>query len=243
MKMRVIPSVDIKSGRAVRLYQGDFDEETVVGADPVEIVRGFFDKGAKEVHIVDLDGALGDKSANIKIIEAICKMKGGKIELGGGIKTLDDIKRAVDLGVDTVVIGSMLADDFSSFEKAANLYKEVLAAALDVKDKKLLTRGWLDNSDISFIDMAMKLEKLNIKRIVVTDINKDGTLTGPNIDIALEIRKIFSREIIVSGGIASYEDLQNVKGSKLTGVIIGKAIYNRNIDLEKALKIGGTYVI
>ncbi len=241
--MKIIPSVDIKSGRAVRLYQGDFEQETIVGANPIEIVRGFFDAGAREVHIVDLDGALGYKLTNFKMIEEICKLKKGQIELGGGIKTLEDIKRAVDLGIDTVVVGSMLADDFLSFEKAAGLYKSVLGAALDVKDGKLATRGWLDNSDISAIDMAIKMENLGIKRIVVTDINKDGTLTGPNIDIALEIRTVYSGEIIVSGGISSYEDLQNVKDSKLTGVIIGKSIYSGNVDLVEALEIGGDYVI
>ena len=239
--MKIIPSVDIKSGRAVRLYQGDFKKETIVGIDPIQIVKGFFDAGANEVHIVDLDGALGDKLTNIKIIEEICKMKKGQIELGGGIKTLDDIKRAVDLGIDTVVVGSMLADNFPSFEKAAYLYKTVLGASLDVKEGKLLKRGWLDNSDISAMDMAIRMQDLDIKRIVVTDIKRDGTLMGPNIDIALELRQVYKGEIIVSGGISSYEDLQNVKDSKLTGVIIGKSIYSGYVDLVKALEIGGSY--
>ena len=167
--MKIIPSVDIKSGRAVRLYQGDFEQETIVGANPIEIVRGFFDAGAREVHIVDLDGALGYKLTNFKMIEEICKLKKGQIELGGGIKTLEDIKRAVDLGIDTVVVGSMLADDFLSFEKAAGLYKSVLGAALDVKDGKLATRGWLDNSDISAI--KAKTDNLTFSQAGIVDAN------------------------------------------------------------------------
>ena len=140
--MKIIPSVDIKSGRAVRLYQGDFAKETVVGENPVAIVNNFLNLGAEEVHIVNLDGALGDKSANMGIIKDICKLKTSqrqKIQLGGGIRNLEDIETALELGIDSVVIGSMIAEDFELFAKAVEIYKDKIVAALDVKDEALMT--------------------------------------------------------------------------------------------------------
>ncbi len=244
--MKIIPSVDIKSGRAVRLYQGDFAKETVVGENPVAIVNNFLNLGAEEVHIVNLDGALGDKSANMGIIKDICKSKTSqrqKIQLGGGIRNLEDIETALELGIDSVVIGSMIAEDFELFAKAVEIYKDKIVAALDVKDEALMTRGWLDGSAALVYDITSKIENLNVRRIVLTDITKDGTLLGPNINLALELSKIYSGEIIVSGGVADYEDLESIKDNKLAGAILGKSIYCGRIDLEKAFELGGNYGI
>ncbi len=238
--MKIIPSVDIRAGRAVRLYQGDFNKETVVGENPVDIVNNFFNLGAQEVHVVNLDAAVGDKSANIDIIREICKLKTSskqKIQLGGGIKTLKDIEIALETGVDLAVIGSMLAEDFKTFEKAVEIYKDKIVAALDVKGEILMTGGWLEDSKVSVYDITEKLENLNVKRIVLTDITKDGTLLGPNISLPLKLSKIYSGEIIVSGGIAGYGDLEKIKENKLTGAILGKSIYSGKIDVKKAVSL------
>lgn len=241
--MKIIPSVDIKSKKAVRLYQGDFGKQTVVGENPVEIVNNFFNFGAKEVHIVNLDAAIGERSANLEIIKEICTLKTSskqKIQLGGGIKSISDIENALELGADFVVIGSMIVNDFELFEKAVKEYKDKITAALDVKGEVLMTGGWLEESDTSVYDITKKLEKLKVKRIVLTDTTKDGTLSKPNIDLPVKLSKIYSKEIIVSGGISSYSDLEEIKNAGLYGAILGKSIYSGKIDLKKANGLFGS---
>lgn len=236
--MKIIPAVDIKNGKAVRLYQGNFDIQEIVGGNPVEIVEGFIEKGINEIHIVDLDGALGDTKENRNTIEKICSLGGAKIQLGGGIKTVDDFKRVMDLGVDRVVIGSMIVKNFEIFQKIANLYRESVVAGIDISDGRLMVTGWLEGSKINPLEISKKIEELKIKRMVVTDISRDGTMKGLNTVICKAIKQFYSGEIIGSGGVSSVKDIEKARLEGLDGVIIGKSLYKGKITIEDIVKGG-----
>lgn len=239
--MKIIPAVDIKDGKAVRLYKGNFEMKEVVGEDPELIVEEFIRKGINEIHIVDLDGAIGNNIKNREIIKNICSIKGAKIQLGGGIKTLEDFKRVLDLGVSKIVVGSMIIKNFEIFQYIAKHYKENLVAGVDISNGELMVNGWLEGSKISPIEISKKLEKLKVKRMVVTDISRDGTMSGVNIDICKEIKKFYKGEIICSGGVASVLDINKTKNEGIDGVIVGKAFYKGKITFEDMAKAGEIY--
>jgi len=234
--MIILPAIDIKSGKCVRLFKGDFTKATEYNKSPVDQATEFTKFGFKNIHVIDLDGALEGTLVNKNIIKDIIKNNNVKIQVGGGIRSLEDIKEWFDVGVDKIVIGTMAIENINFLKKACNEYKNKIALALDVRKGFIALSGWKNQTKISALDFAKKIEHLGISRIIYTDIDKDGTKMGPNIDEAISFAKEINIPLIVSGGISSISDVLNIKKMKpknIEGIIIGKAIYDKSINLNE----------
>ncbi|HFK1451677.1 TPA: 1-(5-phosphoribosyl)-5-[(5-phosphoribosylamino)methylideneamino]imidazole-4-carboxamide isomerase [Bacillus pacificus] len=235
--MEIFPAIDLKKGRCVRLYQGEFSKETVMNEDPVAQAIIFEKLGAKRLHIVDLDGAVAGESLNLSVIERICKAVRIPVQVGGGIRSLVAVEKLFSVGVDKVILGTVALYDKTFLEEAVFLYKEKIIVGIDAKNGFVATRGWLDVSEISYIDLAKQMENVGVQTIVFTDISKDGTLTGPNIEQLELLQKSVSTRLIASGGVASIQDVKKLNDMNIYGVIIGKALYEKTIDLEEVLEV------
>lgn len=232
--MKLFPAIDLKMGEAVRLLRGDFNQKEVVSASPERAMRQFLGQKAKQIHLVDLDGALGDRKINREVVKKLCQMaraEGVPIQMGGGIKRLSDFEDALEMGVSQVVIGSMVSHDFDHFKAILFKYKKETVVGLDVEGGVLKTSGWLESTTTSPLEMAKALNALGLRRVVVTDISRDGTLLGPNIELCQSIKSVFDGQVIVSGGIASDSDLKAIALAGLDGAVIGKALYAGRIAL------------
>ena len=238
--MIILPAIDIKDGKCVRLIKGDFDKSTEYKKSPLDQSIEFSDLGFKNIHIVDLDGALEGKLINKNVIEKIIKKNNLKIQVGGGIRTLKNIEEWINIGVDKVIIGTAAVDNINFLQEACSLFKNRIALALDVRSKLIALSGWKKQTNISAIDFAHKIKNFGVSRIIYTDINKDGTKKGPNIDDTVDFAKKINISTIVSGGISSISDIINIKklnSSKIEGVIVGKAIYDKSINLKELSKL------
>ncbi|MDE7551649.1 1-(5-phosphoribosyl)-5-[(5-phosphoribosylamino)methylideneamino]imidazole-4-carboxamide isomerase [Bacillus tropicus] len=235
--MEIFPAIDLKEGRCVRLYQGEFSKETVMNEDPVAQAIIFEKSGAKTLHIVDLDGAIAGESLNLPIIEKICKAVRIPVQVGGGIRSLVAVEKLFSVGVDKVILGTAALYDKEFLEEAVRLYKEKIIVGIDAKNGFVATRGWLDVSEFSYIDLAKQMENVGVQTIVFTDISKDGTLAGPNVEQLELLQKSVSTRLIASGGVASIQDVKKLNDMNIYGVIIGKALYEKTIDLEEVLEV------
>lgn len=237
--MIIYPAIDLKEGRCVRLYQGDFAQETVVNPDPVKQAIAFENAGAKALHIVDLDGALSGDLTNLQVIQAILSAITIPIQVGGGIRSMAQVARYLDAGVSRVIIGSKAVEDPAFVAEAVQQYGDQIAVGIDAKDGLVATRGWLAVSDQDYLTVADQMAQLGVKTIIFTDIAKDGTLMGPNLEQLQAIAaKVPDLQIIASGGISSREDLEAVKALGVYGVISGKALYNGNITMTDVVEVG-----
>lgn len=237
--MIIYPAIDLKEGRCVRLYQGDFSQETVVNPDPVKQAIAFENAGAKALHIVDLDGALSGDLTNLQVIQAILAAITIPIQVGGGIRSMAQVARYLDAGVSRVIIGSKAVEDPAFVAEAVQQYGDQIAVGIDAKDGLVATRGWLAVSDQNYLTVADQMAQLGVKTIIFTDIAKDGTLMGPNLEQLQAIAaKVPDLQIIASGGISSREDLEAVKALGVYGVISGKALYNGNITMTDVVEVG-----
>ncbi|GAB6074999.1 1-(5-phosphoribosyl)-5-[(5-phosphoribosylamino)methylideneamino]imidazole-4-carboxamide isomerase [Nautilia lithotrophica] len=232
--MIIFPAIDLKDGQAVRLTKGLMDSAKVYSNEPYELAKRFEEMGAKWLHIVDLNGAFAGEPKNIEQIEKIRKNTNLKIQLGGGIRDEDTIKRYLDLGINRLILGSIAAKNPQKVMELADNYP--IAVGIDAKDGFVAIDGWGKTEGIKASELAKIYEKSKIECIIATDISKDGTLSGLNIDFILEIQKASNKPVIASGGVASEEDIKKVKQNHIYGVIIGKAFYEGKIDLEKILK-------
>ena len=232
--MEIFPAIDLKDGKAVRLTKGIMESAKVYSDEPVELAKRFEDMGARWLHIVDLNGAFKGEPQNIKQIEKIRKNTKLKIQLGGGIRDEDTIKRYLDLGIDRLILGSIAAREPNKVIELADKYP--IAVGIDAKDGYVAVDGWGGSAGIEAVELAKIYENSKIECIIATDISKDGTLSGLNIDFILEIQNASKKRVIASGGVASEEDIKKVKENGIYGVIIGKAFYEGKIDLEKILK-------
>ena len=237
--MIIYPAIDLKEGRCVRLYQGDFAQETVVNPDPVKQAIAFEKAGAKVLHIVDLDGALSGDVTNLQVIQAILSAITIPIQVGGGIRSMAQVASYLDAGVSRVIIGSKAVEDPAFVAEAVQQYGDQIAVGIDAKDGLVATRGWLAVSDQNYLTVADQMAQLGVKTIIFTDIAKDGTLMGPNLEQLQAIAaKVPDLQIIASGGISSREDLEAVKALGVYGVISGKALYNGNITMTDVVEVG-----
>ena len=232
--MEIFPAIDLKDGKAVRLTKGLMESAKVYSNEPYELAKRFEEMGAKWLHIVDLNGAFKGEPQNIEQIEKIRKNTKLKIQLGGGIRDEDTIKRYLDLGINRLILGSVAAREPKRVIELANKYP--IAVGIDAKDGYVAVDGWGKSEGIEAIELAKMYKDSNIECIIATDISKDGTLSGLNIDFILEIQKASNKKVIASGGVASEEDIKRVKENGIYGVIIGKAFYEGKIDLAKILK-------
>ena len=235
--MKIFPAIDIKDKKCVRLIKGDFNQKTEYQMSPVEQATQFIDKGFKNLHIVDLDGALAGETVNLDIIKEIVSKFDFKVEVGGGVRDFDSIQEYADIGVDKVILGSAAIKDKNFLKKACKKFPKKIALGLDAKDGKLSLSGWKESSGISTLDFLTEVNDYGISRLIFTDINKDGTKESPNFEETLKVAEISNCPVIISGGVSSIEDIKKAKTLKnIEGVIVGKAIYDGDIKLEELAK-------
>jgi len=239
--MLIIPAIDIKEGRCVRLRQGRFEDVEIFSDEPVEVAVKWSDKGAEMLHVVDLDGArYGGKLTNISLVEQIIKKIDIAVQVGGGIRNYRDVKNLIDLGVSRVILGTILWKDKALAKKLFEDFSEKIIAGIDAREGYVAVEGWQNVLSIDALDFAKEMEGLGARRIIYTDIKRDGTLIGPNIDNIKKMVKNVNIPLICSGGIASLDDIKKLKrfeAKGLEGVILGKALYKGTILLEEALKV------
>jgi len=235
--VKIIPAIDLKNGRCVRLLQGKEDQETVYGEDPVETALSFEEQGAEQIHLVDLDGAFRGESKNLEQVERIAQAVKVPLELGGGIRSLDDISRVFDLGVNFVIIGTIAAKNPKVLEEAIQKFENQLILGLDAKDGKVAVSGWVEVTEFSDEEFANQWKQHGINRVIYTDISRDGMLTGPNLSSLRRMAIATGLKITASGGVSSLDDLKQLVELERDGVdevIVGKAIYERQLDLREA---------
>lgn len=233
--MKLYPAIDLRGGQAVRLYQGDYDQMTVYNADPVAQARAFIDAGAKYLHVVDLDGAKDDTTANLQTIAAIAKLGGLKIEVGGGIRDEERIRRYLDLGVDRCILGTIAVKDFAFTEKMARTYGARIAVGVDMKQGYVAVNGWKEVTPEPGVDFCRRCAAAGVGAIIATDISRDGTMQGTNLDLYRELLTIPGIEVTASGGIARMEELAELQAMGCHAAILGKSIYTGAIDLAEAV--------
>ena len=239
--MNILPAIDIRDGQAVRLFKGDFNQQTVVNPDVLGQARIFADAGIAFIHVVDLDGALDGKATNRDLIAALKVATGLGVEVGGGIRTLEQIQDYLNVGIDRVIIGSMAVKNPSFVKEAIDRFgAEKIVVGIDAKDGYVATEGWLETSNVDFISLAKEMEKMGVQLFVYTDVDRDGTLTGPNFAHYEQlVAELTTAKVIASGGIAQLSDLTRLAEIGVAGTIVGKAYYNGNISLEELKGFGG----
>ncbi len=237
--MIILPAIDIQNGNCVRLYQGDFSTAQKVADSPLETALHFREAGANWIHMVDLDGARTGDMTNAAIFLEVAKYSGLKVELGGGIRTLDTISYYLEQGISRVILGSAAVKDPSLVRQAVQEFGEQVAVGIDAREEMVATEGWLDTSTIHYLDLAKRMEETGVKYIIFTDIAKDGTLSGSNLKQLSAINQTVSCQIIASGGIRDLADIRACKDLNLYGVICGKSIYSGSLALSDAVKMAG----
>ena len=238
--MIILPAIDIKGGKCVRLFKGDFNKVREYKKSPLEQAKIFISFGFKNLHIVDLDGAKSGRSINKSIIHEICKLGSLKIQVGGGIRSTEQIKELLDFGIDKVILGTKAIEDKKFLLDALNKFENKIALSLDAKGGFLASSGWTKKTNIQVEEYIKDIKDFKISRIIFTDINKDGTKTGPNLDQTLFLSSMTRIPFIISGGISSIDEIITIKNKNpknIEGIIIGKAIYDGNIDLQKLSKL------
>lgn len=237
--MIILPAIDLKDGKVVRLYQGDFATVHQVARDPLDTARAFYAAGARQIHMVDLDGAKDGARKNAALVEAVARL-GLKVELGGGIRSMADLEAVFALGVYRAVIGSAAVEHPDFVAQAMARYgPDRIAVGIDAKDGRVRTAGWMENSGRDYLDFAREMERIGVKHIIFTDIDTDGTLEGPAWNSLRALRSGVSCLVTASGGVASNQDIRDLKTLGVWGAIIGKAYYAGTLDLAQAIKDGG----
>ena len=238
--MIIFPAIDIKGGKCVRLLKGDFNKITQYKKSPIDHANEFSSLGFNNIHLVDLDGALEKKNNNENIIKEICRISKIKIQIGGGIRSLEHIERLLDFGVDKVILGTIAFENIEFLKIACNKFLNKIVLSVDVRNGYIALSGWTRQTNILASEFVKKIENMNLSRIIYTDINKDGTKSGPNLEETINLSNLTKTPMVISGGVSSIDDVIYIKKSKLPnieGIIIGKAIYDGNIDIKKLSKI------
>ena len=237
--MKIFPAIDIKDKKCVRLIKGDFENKTEYKASPIDQAAKYKDHGFKNLHIIDLDGALTGRTINLDIIKEIVSKYDLKIEIGGGVRNIDSIKQYIDVGVEKVILGSGAIKDKDFLRTACEKFKNQIALGLDEKDGNLSVSGWKEDLNIKTINFLKEVNEFGISRIIFTDINRDGMKTSPNYEETIKIAEISNCPVVISGGVSSLNDIKKAKdldNKKIEGIIVGKAIYDGDIKLEELAK-------
>ena len=234
--MEIIPAIDLRDGKCVRLYQGDYDKETVFSENPVSVALRWQSEGARRLHIVDLDGAARGEPVNLETIEDIIAAIDIPIEVGGGIRSLETIKQLLDAKVGRVILGTVAVEKPELVREACRRFDEQIIVSIDAKDRLVATRGWLQKSQVTANELANRMAELGVKRFIYTDISRDGTLTSPNFEAIEEFLEQVCVPIIAAGGISSVYHLTRLAELGIEGAIVGKAIYTSDIILADAIK-------
>ncbi len=235
--MKIFPAIDIKDKKCVRLVKGDFENKTEYEMSPLEQAGKYKDHGFKNLHIVDLDGALTGETVNLEIIKEIVNQFNFKVEIGGGVRNFESIKKYADVGVEKVILGSAAIKDKNFLKEACLKFPNKIALGLDAKDGFLSVSGWKENSNKLTIDFLKEVNDYGVSRLIYTDINRDGTKQSPNFDETSKVANISKCPVVISGGVSSIDDIKKAKDLKnIEGIIVGKAIYDGDIDLKDLVK-------
>ena len=237
--MKIFPAIDIKDKKCVRLIKGNFDNKTEYEISPIEQAGKYKDKGFKNIHIVDLDGALTGNTVNLEIIQEIVNKYDLQIEIGGGVRSVESIKKYVEAGVEKVILGSAAIKNKDFLKEACKKFKNKIALGLDAKEGKLSAFGWKENLNIKTIDFLKEVNDFGVSRIIYTDINRDGMKTSPNFEETINVADISNCPVVISGGVSSISDIKKAKelnNKKIEGIIVGKAIYDGDIKLNDLAK-------
>jgi phosphoribosylformimino-5-aminoimidazole carboxamide ribotide isomerase len=237
--MKIFPAIDIKDKKCVRLIKGNFDNKTEYEISPIEQAGKYKDKGFKNIHIVDLDGALTGNTVNLETIQEIINKYDLQIEIGGGVRSVESIKKYVEAGVEKVILGSAAIKNKDFLKEACKKFKNKIALGLDAKEGKLSAFGWKENLNIKTIDFLKEVNDFGVSRIIYTDINRDGMKTSPNFEETINVADISNCPVVISGGVSSISDIKKAKelnNKKIEGIIVGKAIYDGDIKLDDLAK-------
>ena len=234
--MKIFPAIDLYDGKAVRLLKGDYANMTVFSDKPEEVARDFKNCGAEYIHIVDLEGAKAGEARNLAVIEKILKT-GLFAEVGGGIRTMETVKKYLSIGVNRVILGTAAVTDSDFLKAAVAEYGDRIAVGADIKDGCVAIKGWTEKSKYMLYDFCGNLQKIGVKTVICTDISKDGAMQGTNTELYAELSKRFDMNIIASGGISSIDDIKRLSKLDIHGAIIGKAYYVGAIDLKEAIEV------
>ncbi len=235
--MLIFPAIDLIDGKAVRLHKGDYDKKTIFGDDPVQIAKDFAALGAKQVHLVDLDGAATGETPNLDLICRIKKESGLFCEVGGGVRSMETIRKYLDAGIDRVILGTAAVKDPELLKEAVKEYGERIAVGVDIKDRMVAIKGWMETTGLDVADFCSQMEDAGVKTVICTDISKDGAMEGTNRELYKELSEKFSFDIMASGGVSTIDDVRKLSEMGLYGAIIGKAYYIGAIDLKEAMEI------
>lgn len=236
--MIIFPAIDIKDGQAVRLYKGEFSKQEVVSKDIIQTAKDLQADGAEFLHMVDLDGALKGEPGNLSTISEILKNISIPVQLGGGIRSLETIDKLLGTGITRVILGTSALNNKELVVEAVKKYGKRIVVGIDANDRKVAVEGWVKVSNVDYIEFAKNMEQIGVSTIIFTDISRDGTLTGPNLEQLEEINSSVSCDIIASGGIKNVQDIINVRDLGVYGAITGKAIYSGYLDLKEAIRAG-----
>ena len=238
--MIIFPAIDIKGGKCVRLLKGDFNKITQYKKSPIDQANEFSNSGFNNIHLIDLDGALAEKPVNENTIKEISKISKIKIQIGGGIRSIEHIKKLLDFGVDKVILGTAAVGNIEFLKKACDKFDNKIALSLDARKGYIALSGWKKQTNILVSDFIKKIENMNVSRIIYTDIDRDGTKSGPNLQETVDLSNLTKIPFVISGGVSSINDVINIKKNKyqnIEGIVIGKAIYDGNIDIKKLSKV------
>ena len=238
--MIIFPAIDIRGGKCVRLLNGDFNQETVFSDSPADMARKWQAQGAEYLHLVDLDGALAGSSQNLSAIEEILKVVDIPTELGGGIRSMEQIDKLLAMGITRVILGSVAVKNPDLVREACTKYGERIVVGIDAKDGIVAVEGWGESGNIGVVELAKKMKDVGVKTIIYTDISRDGTLSGVNVEATVKLAQESGVKIVASGGVKSLEDIKALKKQEavgIEGVIAGKSIYMGTLDLAAAIKI------
>lgn len=235
--MIIIPAIDLRDGKCVRLRHGNTQEETIYSDDPVAMAKKWVEAGAQRLHIVDLDGALTGNMKNLAWVIRIKRETGAVVQMGGGIRTMQAIEKILEAGIDRVILGTLIVEEAGLAKTAFDKFKDRVMVALDVNNGMVAIHGWKDDSGFPLADTLSIVEKLGCREMIFTDINRDGTLEGVNLKAVQDVMQKTKMAVYASGGVSSLEDVSSLKRIKSPGCIVGKAIYEGKLDLSAAIKL------
>jgi phosphoribosylformimino-5-aminoimidazole carboxamide ribotide isomerase len=237
--MQIIPAIDLRGGRCVRLRQGDFEQETVFGDDPAGMALRWESAGASRIHLVDLDGAKSGKPVNVEAVRAITRVVKAPCQLGGGVRDRDTIAAWLDQGLERVVVGTRAVRDPAWFEQMASEFPGRLVLGLDARAGRIATEGWLQTSETQALDLALRFDHLPLAALVYTDVARDGMLDGPDLEGTTSLARSLTTPVIASGGVGTLRDLENLSSLPVAGCIVGRALYEGRFTLAEAIRAGG----
>lgn len=235
--MNIFPAIDLYDKKAVRLFKGDYNEMTVYSENPIEIALDFEAKGARFIHMVDLEGAKDGTTPNLEIVAQVARETGLFVEIGGGIRSLETLEKYFERGVDRAILGTSAVNDEAFLIEAVKRYSEKIAVGADVKDGYIAIKGWLEKSNLTLDEFFEKMQKIGVKTIICTDISKDGAMRGTNLEMYKTLSKKYALDIVASGGVSTINDVIELRKMNLYGAIIGKAYYTGAIDLSEAIEV------